>query len=109
MDIQALAETAPVNELPELLGRLAHATATAQLRMAESMRPQPADLDRLVTIREAAEITGREEESLREAGRRGELPIVKVGDTGRGVRVRKGTLLEWHRIRESGRLRKGLL
>jgi excisionase family DNA binding protein len=53
---------------------------------------------RLLTMPEAAERLGITVHHAREMGRRGELPIILVGD--RRVRIRVAALEEWIRRRE---------
>jgi excisionase family DNA binding protein len=58
--------------------------------------------DRLLTMPAVAERLGITEHQAREMGRRGELPVVTVGE--RFVRVRAHTLEDWIRRREGATL-----
>jgi excisionase family DNA binding protein len=99
--LRAVAE-AEAAELPALVGAFAQAQAVALARLT-TRTPEdgvPGD-DRLLTMPEVAERLGITEHQAREMGRRGELPIITVGD--RFVRVRVAALGEWLRRRENGR------
>ena len=58
--------------------------------------------DRLLTMPRAAERLGITEHQAREMGRRGELPVVHVGE--RHVRVSARALEEWIKRRAQARL-----
>jgi excisionase family DNA binding protein len=83
-------------DLPALLGALETAKAEAWSRMAAAMRPSeagPEEQERLLTLPEVAERLGESEHFARELGRRGELPLVRLGK--RHLRVRPSALREW--------------
>lgn len=99
--IRLLAE-ADLLQLPALVGALAQAQAAALARLtARTPEGRPETDDRLLTMPEVALRLGVTEHQAREMGRRGELPIIAVGD--RFVRVRAGALGDWIRRRENGR------
>jgi len=100
-DLEALVAEADQADLPRLIGQLAQAQAAATARL---VAPAPArtDEDRLVDMDEVARLLDVPVTQARELGRRGELPVVKVG---RYVRVRAGALAEWIALRDGGRLR----
>jgi len=98
-DLAAVVAAAQPEELPGLIGQLEAAKAAAWARLvAPPSGPSPAD-DRLLTLPEAAKVLGITEHQAREMGRRGELPVIQVGE--RSVRIRAGALAEWMRRREN--------
>ena len=99
--LRTVAET-PVAELPALVGALAQAQALALARLTTGTNENrhSAD-DRLIAMPEVAERLGITEHQAREMGRRGDLPVITVGD--RFVRVREDALKDWIQRREKGR------
>jgi excisionase family DNA binding protein len=101
LDLPRIALEAPATELPELVGSLAEAQAVALARLTAAGAPSTPPQDQLLTMPEVAERLAITEHRAREMGRRGELPVVTVGE--RFVRVRRSALEEWVRRRENGR------
>lgn len=83
--------------IPALSSSLAHATARL---LDEETRVDDTGEDRCLTMAEAARESGISERALREAGRRGDLRVIKLG---RAVRIQEGTLAQWIRNHEQGR------
>jgi predicted DNA-binding transcriptional regulator AlpA len=103
-ELAALAATTPDGDLPRLIGALEQAKALAWVRLTTRAPADEPDTreDRLLTMPLVAERLGITEHQAREMGRRGELPVVTVGE--RFVRVRSRSLEEWIRRREGGTL-----
>ena len=80
------------DRLPALIAQLEGAKALAWSRLAAPKEHVPS-AERLVTMRETAERLGISESQAREMGRRGELPVVRVGE--RHVRVNSRAWEEW--------------
>lgn len=100
--LQAVAE-APPPALPHLVGALSHAQAIALARLARrTPEDSPPGEDRLLTMPQVAERLAVTEHQAREMGRRGELPVITVGN--RFVRVRTKALDDWIRRQETGRI-----
>lgn len=93
-DLLVLVDECRPERLPALIAQLEGAKALAWSRLA-APRDQAAGAERLVTMREAAERLGISESQAREMGRRGELPVLRVGE--RFVRVDSRILEEWIR------------
>ena len=95
-------------ERPGLVVQLAARVAALGAGMAPSSGPlSPREenregKERLLKMREVAQVLGVEEEFAREMGRGGDLPVVRLGD--RCVRVRLETLRQWIHVRENGQL-----
>lgn len=108
-DLGALVDAAADRELPQLIGALEAAKATALARLTSPARRHDvagdAEEARLLGMAEVAKRLGVTEHQARELGRRGELPTVTVG--ARGVRVSLRALEEWIAARERGSLRGG--
>lgn len=100
----AIVAGSPTEELPRLIGDLEAAKAAAWARLATARGPSAASgaSDRLLTMPRAAERLGITEHQAREMGRRGELPVVHVGE--RHVRVSARALEEWIKRRAQARL-----
>ena len=101
-DLRALVDQASLEELPALAGKLREAELLAEMKL-RSVTPDASgkrhdETDRLLTMPEAAERLGITVHHAREMGRRGELPVILVGD--RRVRIRAAALEEWIRRRE---------
>jgi excisionase family DNA binding protein len=90
--------TAEVGALPDMVAVLAHAHALALGRLTAPPRERTREDDRLLTMPEVARQLRITEHQAREMGRRGELPVVTVGE--RFVRVRAAALEDWIRRRE---------
>lgn len=101
-DLRSLVESTPPAELPRLIGDLEAAKAAAWARLAVTPAPAPPVEDRLLAMPEVAERLGTTEHQARELGRRGELPVVHVGE--RHVRVSARALHEWISRRGKRRL-----
>lgn len=97
-----LVGTAPAHELPRLIGELEAAKAVAWARLASMGSPKGEASDRLLSLPETARRLGVTEHQAREMGRRGELPVVHVGE--RHVRVSVRALEEWIRRQGNGSL-----
>lgn len=89
----------PVEELPVLVGAIVEMEETARLRLRSEAVPPGADEVQLLTMPEVAERLQIHEETVREMGRRGELPTVQVG---RQVRVPLSGLKDWVESQERG-------
>jgi excisionase family DNA binding protein len=94
--------TADTESLPQIVGTLAHAHALALSRLTARMPDPIRAPDPLLTMPETAKRLGITEHQAREMGRRGELPIVTVGE--RFVRVRAAALEGWILRRERATL-----
>jgi excisionase family DNA binding protein len=104
-DLERLIAQAPTEDLPRLIGDLeaAKAQAWARLAMPKFLAANAAaGEDHLLSMPEVAIRLGIKEHQAREMGRRGELPLVKVGE--RFVRVREAALADWIKARERGTL-----
>lgn len=104
LDLRALVEQAPPEELPALLGKLAEAEAVVRVRLATV--PAPGDgreEDRLLTIREVAEVLGVPENYVFTLARQRKIPTVRPPGLDKGertcspkyLRVRPSSLREW--------------
>jgi len=104
LDLAAVVARAAPDELPQLIGELEAAKAAAWARLtAPPSSRGGADLEaHLLSMPEVAERLHITEHQAREMGRRGELPVVRVGE--RHVRVSASSLVEWIRRRGSGTL-----
>ena len=100
LDLSRIVLEVPAAELPGLVGALAQAQAVALARLTADGAPSPPPQDQLLTMPEVAERLAITEHRAREMGRRGELPVVVVGE--RFIRVRRSVLEEWVRRRENG-------
>lgn len=102
--LRAIVAGSPADELPQLIGDLEAAKAAAWARLAAGRAPAPTSgaSDRLLTMPRVAERLGITEHQAREMGRRGELPVVHVGE--RHVRVSARALEDWIKRRAQGRL-----
>lgn len=98
IDRSALEAAVAAAEPPELLALAGELQGRAWSRLFPPQ--QSAEKYSLLTMSEVAERLGVTEHQAREMGRRGELPIVTVGE--RFVRVRATSLEEWIRRRENG-------
>jgi excisionase family DNA binding protein len=100
-DLRALVDHARAEELPALAGKLREAELLAEMRL-RSVTPDAngrrTEEDRLLAMPEVAERLGITLHHAREMGRRGELPVILVGE--RRVRIRATALEEWIRRRE---------
>lgn len=97
-----LIEESPVEEVPRLLGELEWLKAKGYARLLPAKATPSDEPDRMLTMPEVAALLGITEHQAREMGRRGELPVLTVGE--RFVRVRAGALEEWIRRREGATL-----
>jgi excisionase family DNA binding protein len=100
--LDAVILTLRPEDLAPLLGRLDVAKARALARAAEK-KPccsagTVAESEPLLSLPEVGRLLGESEHFARELGRRGELPLVRLGK--RHVRVRPAALREWIRARE---------
>jgi len=95
-----IAEATP-GERPGLVVALSARLAALGAQLASSLdeeRPQGFEDDSLLTLPEVARLLGESEHFARELGRRGELPLVRLGK--RHLRVRPRALQEWIECRE---------
>ena len=96
----------PSEDLASLIGDLDGAKAKAWALLVSAAiwekEPRIPNPDRLLKMPEVAHVLGITEHQAREMGRRGELPVIAVGE--RHVRVRAGALTEWITQRERGTL-----
>jgi predicted DNA-binding transcriptional regulator AlpA len=104
-NINGLVMATPTDELSHLIGQLeaAKAQALARLCTPGTLVEPHSQADRLLTMPQVADRLGITVHQAREMGRRGELPVIVVGE--RFVRVRGRSLEEWIRRRESATLR----
>lgn len=98
--LDAEVQGASVAELPVIVGELERLRALAWSRLAMPSAPAAAVEDVLLEMPEVARRLGIKEAQAREMGRRGELPVVHVGE--RHVRVRASALAGWIAQRERG-------
>jgi len=104
-ELQARIRECTPEEVPALLGQLEVLRATAWARLL-AIRERTQVPERgsapahCLTMPRAAEQTGININTLREAGRRGQLPTVHIG---RSVYVREESLERWVAARESKR------
>lgn len=103
-DLLVLVHDCVADRLPALIGQLEGARAAAWARLTTAEHP-PVCTERLLTMPEVAERLGITEHQAREMGRRGELPVVHVGE--RRVRVNTRALEEWIRRGTLSRPRGG--
>ena len=96
-DLRAMVEATPRERLPRLIGDLEAARAAAWARLASPAARSHLTEDRLLSMPDVAARLGITEHQARELGRRGRLPIVRVGQ--RHVRVAARALEEWIRNR----------
>jgi excisionase family DNA binding protein len=96
---QAVAKVmgAQPSEMPDIVASLASLTTLVTSRLLE-MVPR-GQSERLLTMKDAAERLGVAEETARELGRRGDLPIVQIG---RSRRVRESAIERFVETRERG-------
>ena len=84
----------PVEQIPALLVKLAAAQARLQLRLlmhrAQSHRSEESET--LLEAKDAADWLGVKEDYVRDLGRRGEIPTVKIG---KYVRFERDSIREW--------------
>jgi excisionase family DNA binding protein len=84
----------PVEEIPALLVKLAAAQARLQLRLlmhrAQSSRNEESET--LLEAKDVADWLGVKEDYVRDLGRRGEIPTVKIG---KYVRFERDSIREW--------------
>ena len=84
----------PVDEIPALLVKLAAAQARLQLRLlmhrARSRRNEESET--LLEAKAVADWLGVKEDYVRDLGRRGEIPTVKIG---KYVRFERDSIREW--------------
>lgn len=100
-ELRAIVQAAPVERLPELLGRIESVRVLGLARLtAPAQTPAPSADDPLLSLPEVAAILAVPVEHARELGRRGALPTVRVGE--RYVRVRRTALERFLRERERG-------
>ena len=104
LDLAALVAAAAPEELWALIGQLEEAKARAIARLIAPTSASPAVPlargDRLLSMPQVAERLGLSLYTVRERGRRGELPVVKVG---RRVGVREESLRRFIDQRERGK------
>ena len=84
----------------ECLGRLIEERSESCLAAARQVAAAAGHRARCLTMTQAAEQSGILECTLREAGRRGDLPVVHIG---RSVYVRQESLERWITAREQKR------
>ena len=84
----------PVEEIPALLVKLAAAQAILQVRLLERGAPNRTDegTETLLEAKGVAEWLGVKEDYVRDLGRRGEIPTVKIG---KYVRFERDAIREW--------------
>ncbi len=99
--LDVFVKEAQAEQLPEFIGALARLQAIGLARVMSPPPATPASEDRLLEMSQVAERLGIKVELAREMGRRGELPVVYVGE--RRVRVRESALANWIKVRETGR------
>lgn len=106
-ELRKLLDDAPAASLPDLLGRLEAArlrglarltTPGGQVSASRTSGAEAVEQDRLLTLPEVAKVLGVPVEHARELGRRGALPITRLGQ--RSVRVRRSSLDRFVRERE---------
>lgn len=97
-----LVRAAAPESLPQIIGALEIAKAAALARLTAPPPLAAPVKEQLLTMPEVAARLGITEHQTREMGRRGDLPVVAVGD--RFVRVRSGALDDWIRRREGATL-----
>ena len=85
LDPRAMVEATPAEGLPRLIGDLEAARAAAWARLASPAAGAHPTEDRLLRMPAVAARLGITEHQARELGRRGKLPVVRVGE--RRVRV----------------------
>src|SRR5690348_12013493 len=94
LDPQRVSQLTP-EEAARLLPGVAAAIWALTVRAATVLTERPtscAEPDRLLTMPEVSTITGIPESKVRELGRRGELPTVRIG---KYVRVRQADLTQY--------------
>lgn len=97
IDRPALEAAVSGAEPPELLALGVELTSRAAAALAQPTVPAE---DPMLTMAEVADRLGIKEAHAREMGRRGELPVIIVGE--RRVRVRRSSLEKWIAAREAG-------
>ena len=78
MTLRERVEAAAVDELPSIAAELAEAQAALTLRLHAPAKDEHSE-DRLLEFSEVATMLGVPEDRARDAGRRGELPVVGIG------------------------------
>ena len=102
-DLAALVAGASPEDLAALIGDLEAAKAAAWARLAATLDGHASGSpreDRLLSMPQVADRLGITEHQAREIGRRGELPVIHVGE--RHVRVSVRALEEWIARRARG-------
>lgn len=101
-ELDRLIQGSSADDRPGLVVALCARLATLGGVMAAppSIGPSRTEGDRLLSMPEVAQRLGITVHQAREMGRRGELPVVRVGE--RHVRVSARALNEWIRRRENG-------
>ena len=95
LDANVLADLdVPIEQIPALLAKLAAAQARLQLRLlmhrAQSSRNEESET--LLEAKDVADWLGVKEDYVRDLGRRGEIPTVKIG---KYVRFERDSIRDW--------------
>ena len=99
-DLVTLVRNAQAEDLPSLLGALESAKAAAWARLTAPAAPAPAPVDRALSMPEVAKRLGLSLYTVRELGRKGDLPVTTIG---RRVVVRESSLERYFERKERGR------
>jgi excisionase family DNA binding protein len=98
-ELDRIIEASRPEERPALVVALSARLAALGAQMTASASPERQSAeDEVLAMSEVAKTLGKDEETVRRMGRKGELPTVAVGR--RGMGVRRGSLREWIRKRE---------
>lgn len=95
-DLKAIVEGAAVEELPAVLGALVEAEERARLRLRTPLAPQREEqlqarqVDRLLTVADAAEVMRCRENYVETLVREGKIPTVRLPGTSKGGQAREG-------------------
>lgn len=98
-ELRAVVRAAPIERLPDLLGRIESVRVLGLARLTAPVRtPERPTEEPLLTLPEVAALLGVPVEHARELGRRGMLATIRVGE--RYVRVRRSALEHFLQERE---------
>jgi len=107
-DLAVAIREARLEDLPAIVGQLREAELLAELRLRNATPNTngngDASEDRWLGMPEVAGRLGITEHQAREMGRRGELPVTRIGE--RHVRVSANALADWMRRATLSRLRE---